>query len=315
LYLPGHRHPEKDRLRIVSEVCFLVLLPVWGFFTNWSLHVCQACQLYPSQALRTPDVIGLYVLYAASLIAYTISRRQPRRLRPITEMWLTVFLLIGVILCLALAVQFGKAMLLGLLFGFIGIPLVAPLVALAFLSVELLARRKQRVGQAGMGAQIAVGLGSVLSLWALVHRWIFQAWPWDMFTKTCDWYLSQLQPPPGDCHYLCTVAAQGSRWLVRPQRFGLRHGRTIVVNRQLCVANAFEDLLHSRWPRFGRVCRQTYDRLGWPVSRLLCNKLLANLVYLLMKPAEWFFSICLLLFDNDNPEKRIDRMYQSDIQT
>jgi hypothetical protein len=312
LYLPGRFDPEKDRLLTISRWCFLVLLPCWGFAINWSLHDCEPCRMYPSRALQTPDVIGLYVLYFAALIAYAISRRQPRPLRSSTELWINVFLLIGVIVCLSLVVQFGFGVMTGLIFGFIGLPLVAPIVVLIYFSAELVIRMKRRFSQERTLAwfPVAFWTSPVLCVWAALHRLIFGAFPWNIFTQTCEWTLSLRLPFPGDCHYLCTVAAQGSHWLVQPLRLGRRHGREIIVNRQLCVANAFEDLLHSRWPRFGRFCRKTYDKLGLPVSRLLHSRPLANLTYLLMKPAEWLFSICLLLFDSQDPERRIDRMYR-----
>jgi hypothetical protein len=82
------------------------------------------------------------------------------------------------------------------------------------------------------------------------------------------------------------------------------------VNRQLAVSNAFEDLLHERWPRFGRTTRRCYDRVGLPVSRYIRNRWLADVVYLLMKPFEWLFYLALLLLDPDDPERRIDDMYR-----
>ncbi len=82
------------------------------------------------------------------------------------------------------------------------------------------------------------------------------------------------------------------------------------MNRQLAVANAFEDLLHARWPRFGAFARRAYDRLGLPVSRWICTRWMADLVYLAMKPAEWAFYLVLVLVDRECPEARIDRMYR-----
>ena len=90
----------------------------------------------------------------------------------------------------------------------------------------------------------------------------------------------------------------------------MRRGRPIVVNRQLAVANAFEDLLHHRWPRFGRFARAVYDRLGLPVSRWVRWRWMADAIYLAMKPAEWCFYAFLVLADRDDPERRIDRMYR-----
>lgn len=133
----------------------------------------------------------------------------------------------------------------------------------------------------------------------------------DTFLHTCGYPLSQLAtPPPKDCHYLCTIAAQGSPGLVRPLRWGMRRGRPIVVNRQLALANAFEDLLHERWPAFGRLARRVYDALAFPISQHLTRRWMANALYVAMKPAELVFAVALLLFDPRDPEERVDRMYR-----
>jgi hypothetical protein len=133
----------------------------------------------------------------------------------------------------------------------------------------------------------------------------------EAFTRTCSYPFSTLAvtAPPGECHYLCTVAAQGHTWIVRPERLGIRRGCVVVVNRQLAVANAFEDVIHDRWPRIGRALRRAYDALGLPVSRLIRSRAVADVVYLAMKPAEWFFYVALLLVDRGEPEERVARMY------
>jgi len=130
------------------------------------------------------------------------------------------------------------------------------------------------------------------------------------FTETADWSFSErIAPPSVDSHYLCTVAAQGHPKLVRPQRVGVRHGRRIVVNRQLSVANAFEQILEERVPKIHRVIRRFYDRHGYPLSRLIRTKAAADAVYIVMKPLEWFFLLVLYLVTAD-PEERIDRQYR-----
>lgn len=136
--------------------------------------------------------------------------------------------------------------------------------------------------------------------------------PVKMFTDTADWTFSQqIPPPPAEYqgHYLCTVAAGGHRKIVKPLRRGKRHGATIIVNRQLCIANAFEDYIYEKLPRFHRFVRGTYDRIGFPVSQLIDTPLKADIIYILMKPLEWIFLIFLYLFDI-NPEKRISRQYE-----
>lgn len=131
------------------------------------------------------------------------------------------------------------------------------------------------------------------------------------FTETSDWALStKISPPPVvyDSHYLCTVAMQGHKKLVKPQRMGIRRGEKIMVNRQLCVANAFEQLLEERTPRFHRALRNFYDTYGYPVSRHIKTPFCADAIYLIMKPLEWLFVIVLYLFD-EKPENRIARQY------
>ncbi len=131
------------------------------------------------------------------------------------------------------------------------------------------------------------------------------------FTETSDWTFSQMIPPPPieyHGHYLCTVAAEGHPRLVKPIRKGLRHGWPILVNRQLCIANAFEQLLMERLPRLHRAVRDFYDAHGYPFSKKITTPLRADMIYLLMKPLEWVFLLCLYTFDQD-PETRIALQY------
>lgn len=131
------------------------------------------------------------------------------------------------------------------------------------------------------------------------------------FTKTSDWVLSgETAPPPVayDTHYLCTVSLRGHKKLVKPLRFGIRRGEKIVVNRQLCVANAFEQLLMEQTPRFHKAVRSFYDTYGYPISKHINSSWSADMVYLIMKPAEWVFLMVLYLVD-EKPEDRIASQY------
>lgn len=136
--------------------------------------------------------------------------------------------------------------------------------------------------------------------------------PIKAFTDTADWTFSkQIPPPPAeyDGHYLCTVAAGGHKNVVKPLRFGKRRGQIIVVNRQLCVANAFEDYIQEKLPKFHRIIRGMYDRYGYPISKHITTPGRADVVYLVMKPLEWIFVVFLYLFDV-KPEERIRRQYR-----
>ncbi len=131
------------------------------------------------------------------------------------------------------------------------------------------------------------------------------------FEMTADWTFSQQVPPPPleyEGHYLCTVAALGHKKLVRPLGFGRRKGAVIIVNRQLRLANAFEELLQESLPRLHRMLRSFYDAHGYPISKLIDTKLKADLIYIAMKPLEYCFTIVLYACCAD-PEERIRRQY------
>ena len=133
-----------------------------------------------------------------------------------------------------------------------------------------------------------------------------------LFTETSEWQLSTGTAPPNivnpSGHYLCTVAANGHKNVVKPLRYGKRHSGRIVVNRQLLVANAFEQILEEKIPRVHKVIRNFYDKHGFPLSKYITTKLAADIVYIIMKPLEWFFVAFIYLFDSD-PESRIAKQY------
>ncbi|HWW41949.1 DUF6688 domain-containing protein [Pedobacter sp.] len=132
-----------------------------------------------------------------------------------------------------------------------------------------------------------------------------------VFTETTTWRFSQHTHPPvlgHRGHYLCTVAVSGNPKIVKPIRLGVRAGRIIVVNRQLLIANAFEEMVQDFSPGLHRIIRRNYDTYGYNLSKKINNERMSNLTYFLMKPLEWFFLICLYLF-SEKPEQRINRQY------
>lgn len=131
------------------------------------------------------------------------------------------------------------------------------------------------------------------------------------FTMTADWTFSTQTPPPPleyHGHYLCTVAAGGHEKVVKPVRYGIRRNQKITVNRQLLIANAFEDLISERFPKSHRRIRNFYDKYGYPVSRHITTRTRADIVYIFMKPLEYIFLGVLYMFDIQ-PENRIAVQY------
>lgn len=131
------------------------------------------------------------------------------------------------------------------------------------------------------------------------------------FTETAEWNLSTKLPAQSleyNGHYLCTVAAGGHKEIVKPIRLGRRGEKYIVVNRQLCIANAFEQIIEEKTPKFHYVVRSFYDKYGYPVAKHINSKYIADFIYFLMKPLEWIFLIVIYLVD-DKPENRIAIQY------
>ncbi|TDG35598.1 hypothetical protein EZJ43_13335 [Pedobacter changchengzhani] len=132
-----------------------------------------------------------------------------------------------------------------------------------------------------------------------------------VLTETTTWTFSQQTHPPfleHKGHYLCTVAVCGDPKVVKPLRLGKRHGHEIIVNRQLLIANAFEELIQESTPRLHKIIRNAYDKYGYPLSKKITSAKSSNLVYRLMKPLEYLFLVVLYLFVV-KPEEKINKQY------
>lgn len=310
-------------------------------------NACDSPALF--RPFAEPEIFALLGGHALACLAYVVSRVHERPLSALAECLVAGLMLFAIPLEILVEIQLGPWLLGGVALAPVLLPAIGPAITVILFVVELRSRLRRRGLEAAererarleekaeadlaYRAPVAEPLPPVwarvdrtilaralalspalVGLYAVIHSaWLGNpASALQVVTRTCDYTLSQLQVVvlPADCHYLCTVAARGHAGLVKPLRVGRRGGIPIVVNRQLALANAFEDLLHERWPRFGRFARKVYDRLGWPLSRRIQSRWASDLVYLAMKPAEWIFYLSLLILDRKPPEERIDRMYR-----
>lgn len=307
------------RPRRALAILLFILLPAWGSVLNAEMdELCRReCAADAYRALASPEIYGLLVLHAATAVGYAISRRRVTDLPAKVEPWIVALLLVGLLLHVALAIQLAD-LVVGLLLFPLTLPLITPFALIVVFWREL----ARRLRAAGERARSPASLGPGLLRSPLVlgaHALIQGLWlghpsaALDVFARTCTHAFSALplEVARSSCgHYLCTIAARGHPSLVRPERLGVRRGEIIVVNRQLAIANAFEELLHVRWPRFGRAARRGYDRLAIPICGWIKSRWLADVLYLAMKPAEWLFYVALLALDPQSPETRIDAMYR-----
>ncbi len=271
-----------------------------------------------SGSAPTLTVVMLLTLAGYVILRYLPPEKQP----PLLTVFSMAALWVGAVPCVLWSIQtIGMPLLIVLPVNLLLIGARTMMLTVRKKAeAEASGKRKKLRGLAGFLTKAAclpvLSLLAALPLFAVVTivlvlfgqepDALIRAW-----TDTAEWTLSQQTAPPNvyvDEHYLCTVAAGGHRKLVRPLREGKRHGHRVLVNRQLMAANAFEDLLHERVPRFHRLVRGAYDRFGYPIARHIRTKGTADLVYILMKPAEWLFVLALYAFD-PSPENRIAVQY------
>lgn len=318
-----------EKIEIIGAVLgvFLMILYLSFMEIEWKDWHVQLFNRQTHTPIETTSSLTLVAIAIVVVIAYAYARFVPLDIQPPL---LTIFsmaaLYLGMVLCVVWCVQvfrpgFNDFVLCILPLNCIVIA-IRTIYMLIFQKIELQKEdTSPKMGKLStllnkawcwpiLGLVLAVPLlGMIVMVMTLFGQQpdsIIKVW-----TETAGWNLSQKTAPQNiqyDEHYLCTVAAGGHRHVVKPLRLGKRHGHTVVVNRQLCIANAFEQLLEERLPRVHHAVRAFYDKAGYPIARHIRSKLVADMIYVVMKPLEWIFLFCLYLFDV-KPENRIAVQY------
>jgi hypothetical protein len=317
------------------ELWTVVIVPLY-FLSFSDFGVANDC--CSDSALFSPGHrIGIYCLIIAYTVSYIISMFRKEVFPPIAEFFVNSFLILGVIINVILCIHINSEEL-GFVFWFFGnIPIVMLLLIRLAENHKLL---KQHILLNGLTSNSVAGkiCASILQLQPIpkysililllipviillsLFLLIFGQKPDSIikaFTDTYKHGFSQLDYMCDnvDCggHYLCSVAANGHADIVRPQRRGIRNGNHIVCNRQLLISNAFEELLEEKIPFLHKHIRRQYNKVGNFIHRyyrVFNNKYVADFIYILMKPAEWFFLFILYTFDK-KPENKIAKQYIS----
>lgn len=311
------------RGKIICEIIFVLILPPIG------IHITNdKCGEHPFQNDSLPTA---YLLWSVFMIAYFVSRFFKGQLPPIPLLVVSTSLFCGFIYCLTLTIHFAPFMA-AVIFPFYGLLLITPVLCLLFIVLEIISLNRyfrSRFEAMGINTEnkdlgvfynylskynlaYSVYLTAPLLLILQAILYLFGQAPDSVisqFTESCGFLLSKHQDCScGGDHYLCSVAANGNKKLVRPVRFGIRQDQKIIVNRQLLIANAFENWLEDHTPKLHQRIRKTYDSMGIPVNKWAKNKKLANVIYVLMKPLEWLFLGWLYCTDK-RPENRIGVQY------
>lgn len=312
--------------RIIEALSVLVLpIMFLGTFDMDLKNDCCNESAFFSPAQR----IVMYALILSCMIAYVISSVRRRILPPLPEVLLNMMLIVGIVLNGVMVIHqdegfavFNAAIILLYLMVLVRNHRLFLARSEAHRGRNMLEHRCWQLLHASPWAKYPLLLLLCVPMLALVSGllMLFGQKPDSFIRAFTDTYRHGLSQLDHECagvvcggHYLCTVAARGHAAVVHPERLGVRCGKTIICNRQLLVANAFEELVQQRFPHLHTVIRRNYDRVGEQVERhyhLLDRKWVSDLVHIAMKPLEWFFVLVLYTFDH-HPERRIAVQYLS----
>ncbi|MFD2914166.1 DUF6688 domain-containing protein [Psychroserpens luteus] len=334
-FLNKGRIKTRDAIFKVIQIWTVAIVP-FVFILSFDLWKENECCI-DSTLFSPQHRVGIYILLLAYTAFYIVSIFKKRILPPIAELLTNSFLILGLIINILLCIHINPIEI-GFLFWFFG---NVPIILL--LCIELVKNQKtlnQHIEVHELNSThifgkfslfilklkptykyptltlILVPILILLSLFLL----LFGQKPDSLisaFTETYKHGFSQLDHlcDNVECggHFLCSVGANGHQFIVKPIRYGERNGNKIICNRQLLISNAFEDLVHDNYPIIHKTIRKNYNRVGDLIHKhyhIFNNKLVADVVYILMKPLEFVFLFVLYTFDNQ-PENRIAMQYVS----
>ncbi len=323
------RHLKAKFLLVIAEIGSLILLPL--FYAGFGkANRCCVDEL-DTTAFSPAHQLTIAVIVILCLIAYIFSKFRKELLPPIAEVFVNVFVVMGVMLSSVICFHVQDP-----LFLFFGpLPIVLLFVMMLTQNHQLFIEEaaiedKQEPARFNKLAWRVLSLKPLLKFPLLliiclpvlfiiiVLLLLFGQKPDSLIRAFTDTYKHGFSQWDYKCdnvncggHYLCSVAANGHKKIVKPLRLGKRNGNYIVCNRQLLVSNAFEELLQEKCPFVHKHIRRQYNKVGNAIHRhywVFNNKYVSDIIYWLMKPFEIVFIMALYTFDK-KPENRIVKQY------
>ena len=140
-------------------------------------------------------------------------------------------------------------------------------------------------------------LGTFLLLWFPWFALFFAAIRFSI-VRSLQVYAT-LPTQPNKC-FVVSAAANGHPFIVRSKRIWITDTESCVINRQLLVFKSFEIAMGVIFPTGHRWFRAIYNRIGPMIASLIVSPYTADLLYILLKPAEWIAETFLSqLFGDD----------------
>jgi hypothetical protein len=338
----GYIRLMKDDMHWTKQIGWTLLMTAYVLFWAWFLleysdandHWRKIDTSVFYSPISARHSLTFWVFHLLSVVGLLNLWNKGRKQAPLILVFSSMFVLFGVILQGVIIVQLAhpwdyisRVHQMGLLLGPIIHIVISILLLFSFLKNEIKLANERSFKHSGLQfLNEKIKESEHFMLWVLILFLpvlivitlvlVLFGQEYDslakVFTETTTWSFSQKTHPPyieHQGHYLCTVAACGSPRIVKPLRLGKRAGQDIIVNRQLMVANAFEALIQDRFPRAHRFIRRNYDTYGYPLSKDITTPFKSNVTYVLMKPLEWFFLLCVYSFC-EKPEQLIHAQYK-----
>lgn len=105
-------------------------------------------------------------------------------------------------------------------------------------------------------------------------------------------YYERLPNQPPSC-FVVTAAMSGHEWLVGPRWIVRRGGEAREANQQLLTLWCLESIWAERLPASHAWFRRWYGKIGPVVARRIGHPLLADVVFVVVKPMEWTARVVL----------------------
>ncbi|QWX84650.1 hypothetical protein H0I23_03110 [Cellulophaga sp. HaHaR_3_176] len=313
-------------INIILDIVLVLGLPLFYLIAaDFGTNDCCS----DSATFSPEHKLTIYTLIGINILAYFISTFKKTLVSPIVETLINSILLGGIILNIFIAIQVNE-----ILFIF-NIPIILLFIleliknqqkitsyslTFDYDSLSQIEQFSWQLLNSKLFVKIPILLVLCLPIMIVVSGFLmlFGQKPDSViraFTDTYKHGFSQLDYMCENVqcggHFLCSVAANGHKNIVNPERLGERGGKKIMCNRQLLISNAFEELIQDKLPKTHNFIRRNYNKVGNFIHRyyeVFNLKIVSDIVYVLMKPLEWFFLITLYTFDK-NPENRIAKQY------
>ncbi len=317
----------------IIEFWTVVLLPLIFLLFMDLRNVNDCCS---DSAIFSPEHrIGIYLLLMVCIFTYSISIFRKDLFTPIIELLVNLFLILGLVINVLLCFHLTTIEEGPILWIFGNLPIILLLLIKLSenqkrLKSEILSNNEAYNGRLNQFCYSVLKLEPIYKYPALLillapviillslFLILFGQEPDSIIKAFTDTYKHGFSELDHMCdnvhcggHFLCSVGANGHRYIVKPIRYGERKGNKIICTRQLLISNAFEELIQESFPVFHQYLRTNYNKIGKSIHKhyhVFNIKFISDLIYLLMKPLEWMFLFVLYTFDK-KPENRIATQY------